>query len=251
MKQARTPPRLNGVTATMRIMLIGGCCVLLQLAGCAAAPVAPVAAGNYPAATATGGSLVVERLTPVSGQDSAARPAGALVVEVLPRLNLPPAIAVPLDSRAPETVAAPATPAVPASPPPAVIPNPATVKGPAARARVTASPPVKTVAVPAAPPAPPPLALSVLEQRLKDTSAIGVFTKIALKNQVDDLLLQVKAVHEGGRNPISPLRPTFDQLLGKVHALLKSGDPALATAVVNSREAIWSVLADPVQFAKL
>jgi hypothetical protein len=33
--------------------------------------------------------------------------------------------------------------------------------------------------------------------------------------------------------------------------LLKDGDPALAGAIVNSREAIWGVLTDPAKFAKL
>jgi len=36
-----------------------------------------------------------------------------------------------------------------------------------------------------------------------------------------------------------------------VHELLKNGDPPLAVAIMNSRESIWIVLADPVKFAKL
>lgn len=102
------------------------------------------------------------------------------------------------------------------------------------------------------PAAPPPLALTVLEQRLKDTSAIGVFTKLALKNQIDDLLTQFRARHEGSsKTPLSQLRQAYDNLLAKVHDLLKSGDPPLAAAIMNSREAIWLVLTDPARFAKL
>ncbi len=96
------------------------------------------------------------------------------------------------------------------------------------------------------------MALAALEQRLKDTDAIGVFTKIALKNQVDDLLSRTKAHHQGNGNPtLAQLRQSYDQLLAKVHGLLKDGDPALASAIISSREAIWAVLADPVKFAKL
>lgn len=98
----------------------------------------------------------------------------------------------------------------------------------------------------------PPLALATLEQRLKDTSAIGVFTKLALKNQVDDILVQIRAHHEGrGSSTLNQVRQRYDQLLLKVHDLLKNGDPPLATAIMNSREAIWAVLTDPVKFAKL
>jgi hypothetical protein len=100
--------------------------------------------------------------------------------------------------------------------------------------------------------APAPLALDTLEQRLKDTPAIGVFTKLTLKNQVDDLLNRFRAHYEGrGGLTIPQLRQNYEQLLAKVHGLLKDGDPALAGAIVNSREAIWSVLADPAKFAKL
>lgn len=96
------------------------------------------------------------------------------------------------------------------------------------------------------------MALATLEQRLKDTNAIGVFTKLALKNQVDDLLSRVRAHHQGHNNPtLAQLRQSYDQLLAKVHGLLKDGDPTLATAIITSREALWVVLADPVKFAKL
>ncbi len=96
------------------------------------------------------------------------------------------------------------------------------------------------------------MALATLEQRLKDTDAIGVFTKLALKNQVDDLLNRAKALHQGGGNvTVTQLRQSYDQLLSKVHGLLKDGDPALANAIMGSREALWNVLTDPVKFAKI
>ena len=55
-------------------------------------------------------------------------------------------------------------------------------------ARVPASP--GPAALPRKQEASPPLDLTTLESRLKETKAIGVFTKITLKNQVDDLLNQ-------------------------------------------------------------
>jgi hypothetical protein len=100
-------------------------------------------------------------------------------------------------------------------------------------------------------PAPPPLNLASLEQRLRDTTAIGVLTKIALKNQVEDLLTQFRAFHQEGAGVLTELREKYSLLLLKVLALLQAGDPVLAQAVAASREAIWSLLEDPARFATL
>jgi len=98
----------------------------------------------------------------------------------------------------------------------------------------------------------PALDLKALEQRLRDTSAIGVFTKLTLKNQVDDLLAQFKAFHEGhSQATLAQLRQKYEELLLKVVSLLQDGDPALASAISASREAIWNVLTDPKKFANI
>jgi hypothetical protein len=101
-------------------------------------------------------------------------------------------------------------------------------------------------------PGAPPLDLTALETRLKETKAIGVFTKITLKNQVDDLLDQFRAYYQGRiKTTLAELRHPYDRLLLKVLSLLQDGDPELARAVVASREAIWGILADPAKFATL
>lgn len=98
----------------------------------------------------------------------------------------------------------------------------------------------------------PALDLTMLENRLKETKAIGVFTKLTLKNQVDDLLNQFRAYYQGKvKTTLAELRQPYDRLLLKVLTLLQEGDPELARAIVASREAIWSILADPVKFATL
>jgi hypothetical protein len=104
----------------------------------------------------------------------------------------------------------------------------------------------------AATPSTPELDLSGLEQRLRDTSAIGLFTKLSLKNQVDDLLAQFRAFYRGGSaSTLADLRQKFELLLMRVVSLLQDGDPALAGAVLASREAIWAVLSDPKKFAAI
>ena len=97
----------------------------------------------------------------------------------------------------------------------------------------------------------PPLDLASLEQRLRDTKAIGVFTKLSLKNQVDDLLTQFRAFHQGRAGVLTELRERYNLLLLKVLSLLQGSDPELARAVAASREAIWGLLADPAKFATL
>jgi hypothetical protein len=95
------------------------------------------------------------------------------------------------------------------------------------------------------------LDLASLEQRLRDTKAIGVFTKLSLKNQVEDLLTQFRAFHQGGAGALTELREKYNLLLLKVLSLLQGSDPLLAQSVAASREAIWGLLADPVKFATL
>jgi hypothetical protein len=129
---------------------------------------------------------------------------------------------------------------------------------PPAKAPATPAPP-KVSTVPAAKegaappkPTPPPLDLAGLEKRLKETEAIGVFTKLTLKNQVDALLDQFRAHYQGrAKTTLAALRQPYDQLLLKVLSLLQDSDPPLARAIVDSREAIWGILSDPEKFMKL
>jgi hypothetical protein len=98
----------------------------------------------------------------------------------------------------------------------------------------------------------PAMDLAGLEQRLRDTRAIGVFTKLSLKNQVDDLLGQFRDFYNRKSGAtLAELRQRYDLLLLKVLSLLQDGDPGLASAISASREAIWGILADPQKFSKL
>ena len=104
----------------------------------------------------------------------------------------------------------------------------------------------------AAPPSAPALDLSALEQRLRDTHAIGLFTKLSLRNQVDDLLAQFRAFYQGGsESTLGELRQKYELLLMRVVSLLQDADPVLADAVLASRAAIWAVLSDPKKFAAI
>jgi hypothetical protein len=94
--------------------------------------------------------------------------------------------------------------------------------------------------------------LVALEKQLKATKAIGIFSKIALKNQVDDLMKQFRDHYDGKTNiTMVELRRAYDLLMMKVLSLVQDHDQTLASAIVSSRAAIWDLLADPKKFAAL
>ena len=94
-----------------------------------------------------------------------------------------------------------------------------------------------------------PLDFTSLVTGLRETKAIGVLTKISVKNQSDDLLEKFRAYHrQQDAMPLSELRRSYDMLFLKLLSLLQDGDPPLAKAIDGSRAAIWEILADPKKF---
>jgi hypothetical protein len=150
------------------------------------------------------------------------------------------------------------TPDTPVSKPEVGGPPPVTPQ-PAVKPRASAPPPAPLTAArkPAGPPAAkapaptstPTLDFNALKVQLKETKAIGVFTKLSLKNKVDDLLEQFRDYYRGKATiTMIELRRSYDLLLMKVLSLLQDTDQKLASAIVSSREAIWGMLADPKKF---
>jgi hypothetical protein len=103
---------------------------------------------------------------------------------------------------------------------------------PAVQPAIKESPPSQPVKLDG----PPPLDLKSLETRLKETNAIGFFTKVSLKNQVDDLLNEFRAFYQGQlKVTLAEFRPPYEMLLQKMLALLQDSNPPLAGAIVASR----------------
>src|SRR5476651_174145 len=138
-------------------------------------------------------------------------------------------------SWAPVQPPSPAPGSPPVQPPGSRLPPPASVAPAPAASKPTPPAPIsqpKFVAPPTAPPPPaaasaagPTLDLAGLEQRLRDTKAIGVFTKLSLKNQVDDLLADFRALYKKAKPPPGPaFRQRYDLLLLKVLTLLQDAD---------------------------
>jgi hypothetical protein len=200
----------------MRIEATVGLAVVLLIAGCSNKP-ATQQAQAPPAA-----------VTPAQKSPTAA--AGGTAPKTA--TSAPPEAAKPA-----ATASAPPAPAQSAASSPSKAPATANAKAPAA------SPPASAAKS-------QPLDIAALTQRLKDTKAIGVMSKLALKNQVDDLLDQFRAFYQGKvKTTLAELRRPYDLLVLKVLALLQDGDPPLASEIVASREAIWGILSDPKKFA--
>ncbi len=93
------------------------------------------------------------------------------------------------------------------------------------------------------------LDVGALKARLRDTHAIGALTRLALRNQVDDLLNLFRAHHRSAqKTSVSSLRQSYDLLVLKVLAVVQDRDPSLARTILESREEIWGILADPEKF---
>lgn len=232
------PPEHRSSSASKAGLRLAGLVAVLLGAGCAGiepAPqieVAPRASPSQSAAVEPAAVLPEQPRGAVASAQGDTAMVGPIVVPVAPSAAGPAAHGT-------------ATTVPPAATPPARSPGPAApVAAPATRDAAT---PGAAVAK-----APPPLDLKSLESRLKATERIGVFTKLALKNQVDDLLDQFRAYY-GGRLKVTlaDLRRRYDLLVLKVLALLQDADPPLAHAIAASREAIWGILADPAKFASV
>lgn len=96
------------------------------------------------------------------------------------------------------------------------------------------------------------LDLSALEERLRETPAIGFFTKLALKNQINNLLAAFQAYHRRDSDKsLDQLRERYNLLLLKVQSLVQDEEPQLSQKIYASRDGIWCLLADPEEFSKL
>jgi len=87
---------------------------------------------------------------------------------------------------------------------------------------------------------PPAIDMKQLIARLKKTSAIGFFTKLALRSDAIDLQRDIRHAIAQGAMPSQrqTLRQRFDGLVIKILALLDQ-DPPLARDIFRARESIW------------
>lgn len=245
------PQTLNRSSPALAFLVtarVGALVGIVLMAGCAA-----ILPSSRPAAPAT----------PAADAGVPNEPQG---VPAAPVAQAPPSTTPPRDAvMALPTVSGPVAPPAATTAPAAPVPSPrvvapsaasptkATAKSEAAPSPAALPPRVPAPAAAVAKPtAPPALDLKSLETRLKATKAVGVYTKLTLKNQIDDLLDRFRAYYQGRlKTSLAELRQSFDMLVLKVVALLQDADPLLAGAIVSSRESLWGILSDPAKFGTL
>jgi hypothetical protein len=164
-------------------------------------------------------------------------------------LAAPPADGAPsADAPVPAAAVQPASAPVAAAQTELAPPEPPAV---APAVPITQEPAPSAVVVPSVlpPPSTATLDFASLVTRLRKTNAINLRTKLAVKNESDDLLERFRAYHARHETAtLEELRASYDSLFGKLCSLLEDGDPPLARDIDRSRAAIWAVLADPVKF---
>jgi len=191
----------------------------------------------------TAGCAVFERAPEREFPQASAAPAATVAISPSVAPSVEPKVEPKVEPRVAPSVAPPAPPTVRRAAGQAEAKPPTLAPPPAAQAPKTAAP-APALAKPQA----PPLDLKSLESGLRQTKAIGVLTKLTLKNQVDDLLDRFRAFYKGQfQTTLAELRRSFDLLVLKVLALLQDADPPLAAAIVASRESLWSILLDPAK----
>src|SRR5262249_5964734 len=129
------------------------------------------------------------------------------------------------------------------SPPEPAPPAPAP-EAPAPKMPPAAPPPAAApeAAPPAAPPAADALSPEELGQRIKQTPAIGTFSKLSLKNDLDDLVDGLRAYHTRKEGDIEDLHQRYEALVMKILTLLEDDEPELSLALGRARERIWNRL---------
>ena len=233
---------LNAIVLGVAVLVVAGCSAHRDGAKVTSTPSPP---SSQPATAATPPAPASGAVAPGPEKPETPAPPSSAAPPA-PDTATPSVPPAPTPEPAPKTAETPTTPPTPAPAPP---PAPQRSTPPAPSAPKTAAVP-KPQARPA--PAAAPLDLPGLEKRLRDTKAIGVFTKLSLKNQVDDLIADFKTFHaRSGNAKLEDLRERYNGLMLKVLSLLQRDDPPLARDLSASREALWTVLADPVKFAQI
>ena len=91
-----------------------------------------------------------------------------------------------------------------------------------------------------------------LKVRLRETSAIGLVTKIALKQDIERLIHGLADYHAGRTaTPLATLHEMYSTLVTRTVGLLEHDETELARELTSSSDRLWTELSDPDRFAAL
>ncbi len=94
--------------------------------------------------------------------------------------------------------------------------------------------------------------LNALVSRISQSKALGLFTKLSLKHDIDGLLENVRKYHDGsGDGSLEKLRERYDVLVHKLMILLQEKDGDLVKSIDDGRDKLWAILSDHEKFASI
>ncbi len=91
-----------------------------------------------------------------------------------------------------------------------------------------------------------------LEQRIRKTSAIGVFAKLKLSGDINKMVADLKTYHGGGSpHTLEQHREQYDLMYMKVVSQVQDKDPELFHHLCNAWEPLWTTLQDENNLKKV
>ena len=94
--------------------------------------------------------------------------------------------------------------------------------------------------------------LDRVEQRMRDTAAVGVVAKLTLKAELDALLAAFLRFHEGKSHyGLDDLLHRYDRLMAKTMDLVHGQDPALFALLYDIRPEMAAILTHPGHYARV
>lgn len=95
-------------------------------------------------------------------------------------------------------------------------------------------------------------ALDKLYEDLENTKAIGIFTKLSIKNNATRLQESFGAYHKGERPPdLEDLRHRYNLMVQEMMVLVQDKDPELAREIQDTKQLLWSILSDPEKYESI
>jgi Ni,Fe-hydrogenase maturation factor len=94
--------------------------------------------------------------------------------------------------------------------------------------------------------------VDALVDRVAHSKALGFFTKLSLKQEIDQLMTGIRAHHNASQDyPIEQLRERYDVMVKKLMILLQEKDQELVQEIHNGRGKLWAILSDEKKFASM
>jgi hypothetical protein len=93
--------------------------------------------------------------------------------------------------------------------------------------------------------------LEALVDRISHSKALGFFTKLSLKLDIDGFLKMVKEYHDkgGAEETLEQLHERYEVMVHKLVVLLQNEDEELVESIEDGRDKLWARLADAKKFA--